>query len=90
MISERTRNASESITLKLNATAQQLKSSGKEIYNLTAGQLPFLPDEQLLGCLSHKLGEVGTYQYSPVPGLLPLREKFMSYVGEDETYEFGS
>jgi aspartate aminotransferase len=43
IISSRVKTITESVTLKLNARAVELAESGKKVYNLTAGQLPFKP-----------------------------------------------
>ena len=39
--SDRVSGLNESVTLKLNAKATKMAESGKKVYNLTAGQLPF-------------------------------------------------
>ena len=80
MLSERVKNASESITLKLNAQATELRQQGKDIYNLTAGQLPYHPDSALLELIPKQLQSLSSFQYSPVPGLPELRKKAMEYV----------
>ena len=80
MLSDRLKNASESITLKLNAKAEELRNQGKHVYNLTAGQLPFFPDKKLIENISSSIEHLGSYQYSPVPGLPSLRKKVMEYI----------
>ncbi|MCY4644447.1 MAG: aminotransferase class I/II-fold pyridoxal phosphate-dependent enzyme [Bacteriovoracales bacterium] len=80
MLSERVQNARESITLKLNATAEELRREGKTIYNLTAGQLPFPPESQLIDEISKQLPKLASFQYSPVPGFPELRKKATAYV----------
>ena len=80
MLSDRVASARESITLKLNAKAEELKAKGEQIDNLTAGQLPFPPDERLSEGIVRQLKELKSFQYSPVPGFPALRKKAMKYV----------
>ena len=47
-LSDRANKISESMTLKMSETATNLAKSGKYIYNLTAGELPFRPPLSLL------------------------------------------
>ena len=87
MLSERVHNASESITLKLNALAEELRGRGEQIYNLTAGQLPFPPDPKLVEQIPKQLESVSSFQYSPVAGLPGLRKKAIKYVEETRGIE---
>jgi aspartate aminotransferase len=47
-LSSRVKNSVDSITLKTNQKVIKLAESGKHVYNLTAGQLPFKPMPELL------------------------------------------
>lgn len=76
-ISSRVSDISESITLKLNAKAVQMAESGKLIYNLTAGQLPFRPLPEFSALIRDELDFIRSYQYSPVAGYPELRKKIM-------------
>ena len=80
MLSERIKNSKESVTLKLNAQANELKKAGNQIYNLSAGQLPFPPDPKLLKALERQLPQLSSFQYSPVPGFPALRQKVLHYI----------
>jgi aspartate aminotransferase len=95
-ISSRVRDASESITLKVNEQINKLAMSGKHVYNMTAGQLPFKPSAEFIKHIQSELNFLKSYQYSPVMGFEKLRKKFMNYVEtkrsvkfEDEDVEFG-
>ena len=68
---------SESTTLKLSALASKLSDSGQVVYNLTAGQLPFLPPPEFSKSLRKELGVLKSYQYAPVEGWPDLREKII-------------
>lgn len=74
-LSSRVRDINESVTLKLNAKAVALAEEGKEIYNLTAGQLPFRPMPEFTNLLRTELDFLKSYQYAPVPGFPELRKK---------------
>ena len=67
-VSSKIRGISESVTLKLNAKANQLTESGKKIFNLTAGQLPLRPDVDFVDKIKNELESVKSFQYSPVSG----------------------
>ncbi len=77
-ISSRVSDISESITLKLNAKAVAMSESGKHIYNLTAGQLPFRPMPEFSSLIRDELDFIRSYQYSPVPGYPELRKKILA------------
>ena len=79
-LSQRVLDVPESITLKLNELAGRLKSEGKEIFNLTAGQLPFMPSEELVANIGECKNRLASYQYSPAMGLKKLREKIIEHV----------
>ena len=89
-LSNRLQSASESITLKLNAQAEQLRQQGELIYNLTAGQLPFPPDKALLQLLSSQINNLSSMQYSPVPGFPELRKKTLEYFEETRNISLNS
>lgn len=67
----------ESVTLKLNAQAVSLAKEGNEIFNLTAGQLPFKPDQVLVDKIVKECNFLSSFQYSPVPGNHELRDKIL-------------
>lgn len=77
-ISQRASNINESITLKLNAQANSLAAEGREIFNLTAGQLPFRPMSEFIGYLRSESDFVKSFQYSPVAGYPDLRKKILA------------
>ncbi len=81
-ISSRVQNLNESITLKLNARAVELAEEGRNIYNLTAGQLPFRPAKKFVQYLQFELDFLKSFQYGPAGGLEPLREKVIQYISK--------
>lgn len=88
-ISSRVSEISESITLKLNAKAVAMAESGKHIYNLTAGQLPFRPLPEFSALIRDELDFIRSYQYSPVNGYPELREKILKNWEKTRGMELG-
>ena len=76
-LSSRLGDIHESITLKLNSKASAFVKNGKTIFNLAAGQLPFMPDEEFVGTIRQELEDLHSFQYSPVAGIPDLRKKIM-------------
>jgi aspartate aminotransferase len=68
----------ESVTLKLNAQAVKLSEEGNEIFNLTAGQLPFKPDQFLVDKIISECNFLSSFQYAPVTGNNELKEKVLN------------
>jgi len=78
-LSKRVEDIDESVTLKLNSKAVALAKEGKEIYNLTAGQLTFRPPSGLVNFIRSELDFINSFQYSPVAGIVELRKKVLDY-----------
>ncbi len=74
-LSDRVINAVGSVTLAMNEKILELKKQGKDIYNLTAGQLPFRPEANFIQSLQGQLSFLSSYQYSPVQGIAEYQEK---------------
>jgi len=79
-ISKRAQIIPESITLKLNTLAGKLKDEGREVFNLTAGQLPCFPPDAFIEDLYKVAKETKSFQYSPVKGTEELRKNFTNYL----------
>ena len=89
-LSSRVKGMAESVTLKLNTKAMELTESGKQVYNLTAGQLPFRPPQSFIESIRSELDFLKSYQYSPVAGFLDLRKKIMEHIEETRGINFAS
>lgn len=87
-ISSRVRDANESITLKVNEQINKLSMSGKHVYNMTAGQLPFKPAPEFIKHIQNELNFLKSYQYSPVMGFEKLRKKLIQYVENKRDLSF--
>lgn len=86
-LSKRVQKLSESITLKLNAKAGQMRDAGQKVYNLTAGQLPFRPMPEFVNLIRSESDFLHSFQYSPVAGLPKLRSKVMDHISESRNIE---
>lgn len=89
-LSSRVKGMAESVTLKLNSKAMELTESGKQIYNLTAGQLPFRPPQTFVESIRSELDFLKSYQYSPVAGFTELRKKILNHVESTRGINFSS
>ncbi|EQC48155.1 aminotransferase, class I/II [Bacteriovorax sp. BSW11_IV] len=78
-LSKRVSGVTESLTLKLNAKANQMANDGRKVHNLTAGQLPFRPLTEFTDAIRSESDFLKSYQYSPVPGYPELRKKLLDY-----------
>ena len=87
-ISDPAKNISDSVTLRLNAKAIKMAESGKQVYNLTAGQLPIKPSADFIESLKVELNFLKSFQYSPSGGFLEVREKLIRYVESSRMLNF--
>ncbi|MCB9091777.1 MAG: aminotransferase class I/II-fold pyridoxal phosphate-dependent enzyme [Halobacteriovoraceae bacterium] len=79
-LSQRISQSSKSVTMEWNEIVQDIRRQGKEVFNLTSGQLNFRPTPEFIQSLSSQLNFLGSFQYPPVKGLPVLRKKFLEYV----------
>ena len=89
-LSSRVKGITESITLKLNTRAMELTESGKQVYNLTAGQLPFRPPQGFIDSIRSELDFLKSFQYSPVAGFIELRKKIIKHIEQTRGINFSS
>jgi aspartate aminotransferase len=89
-LSSRVRSMQESVTLRLNSKAMELTEDGKQVYNLTAGQLPFRPPQDLIESIRSELDFLKSFQYSPVAGFLDLRKKIMNHIESSRGINYSS
>ena len=77
--SKRVTKIADSVTLKLNSLAVSLAAEGKKIFNLTAGQLPFRPDNHFLGLMEEEKKFLSSFQYSPAAGFPEIHSYLQSH-----------
>ena len=82
-VSERVSNFQESVTLKLNAEVVRMQDAGQKVINLTAGQLPFKPDQEFIKNMKQEANFLKSFQYSPVAGYPELREKIKNWMADE-------
>ncbi|MEI8347435.1 MAG: aminotransferase class I/II-fold pyridoxal phosphate-dependent enzyme [Pseudomonadota bacterium] len=90
LLASRVKEMNESITLKLNAKANQLAETGKRVFNLTAGQLPIFPPQEFIQALQNQLKELKSFQYSPAAGYPDLRKKLIKNVERKREINFAA
>lgn len=73
-VAQRMQTVSDSATLRLNAAAQALKAKGEDVVNFTAGEPDFNVPEESKAAMKKAVDE-NRSKYTPVPGLLELRER---------------
>ena len=78
-LSSRVKDSSVSVTLKVNEHIQKPSYSGRLIYNMTAGQLPFKPQSEFIQQLKSQLNFLKSYQYSPLGGFEELKTKLIKW-----------
>jgi aspartate aminotransferase len=89
-LSSRVKGMAESVTLKLNSKAMELSEAGVQVYNLTAGQLPFRPPQDFIDAVRLELDFLKSYQYSPVSGFPDLRSKIVKHIEETRGINFAA
>ncbi len=89
-LSSRAKGIQESVTLRLNSKALELTESGKQVFNLTAGQLPFRPPLDFIDSIRTELDFLKSYQYSPVAGFVELRKKIIFHIEESRGIHFSN
>lgn len=89
-LSSRVKGMAESVTLKLNTKAIEMIEAGKQVYNLTAGQLPFRPPQLFIDSIRNELDFLKSYQYSPVSGFDELRSKVITHIEETRGIHFNT
>ncbi len=86
-ISQRVINMAESATLKMSQLARELRAEGKDVISLSLGQPDFDTPDHIKEAAKKALDE-GFTKYTPVPGLLELREAICTKFKRDNDLEF--
>ncbi len=82
-LSRRLEGVSESATLKLNATVQQMKAQGVDVINLTAGEPDYFVPEAAKKAVIDAV-HANQSKYTPVAGLPALREEIARKTNEQQ------
>ena len=73
LLSKRVQSISESATLKMSRLAGELRAKGNDVINLSLGEPDFDTPQHIKDAACQALAD-GYTKYTPVPGLLELRE----------------
>lgn len=79
----RLKHVDESATLKLNALVQELKSQGRDVVNLTAGEPDFSVPAAIKAAVKDAVDRDQS-KYTPTPGLVHLRRLIAQKTNRDQ------
>ncbi|MEM9823453.1 MAG: pyridoxal phosphate-dependent aminotransferase [Bacteroidota bacterium] len=87
LLSERIQNMAESATIKMAQVARDLRNQGHDIISLSLGEPDFDTPQHIKDAAAQALKE-GYTKYTPVPGLLELREAICTKFKRDNQLDF--
>lgn len=87
LLSRKLQNMSESATIKMAQKARDLKSQGKDVISLSLGEPDFDTPDYIKAAAKQALDE-GYTKYTPVPGLIPLREAICNKFKRDNGLDY--
>jgi aspartate aminotransferase len=85
--SDRLKNMAESATIKMAQLARELKQQGHQVISLSLGEPDFDTPEHIKQAAKQALDD-GYTKYTPVPGLLELREAIAAKLQRDNNLEY--
>lgn len=88
VLSERVNKLGQSATIKMAELARELKRQGNDVISLSLGEPDFDTPDHIKEAAKKALDE-GYTKYTPVPGLLPLREAISQKFKRDNNLEYG-
>jgi Aminotransferase class I and II. len=86
-LSMRGKNVSPSSTLAMNTIANRLKAEGKKVINFGVGEPDFDTPQYIKEAAVHAM-EIGLTKYTPVSGLLELRQAICNILKRDYNLEY--
>jgi aspartate aminotransferase len=86
-VSDRLKNMAESATIKMAELARELKSEGHEVISLSLGEPDFDTPSHIKEAATKALQD-GYTKYTPVPGLVELREAIVKKFKRDNQLDF--
>ncbi len=87
MLSQRVLSISESATLKMSRLANELRAKGHDVINLSLGEPDFDTPAHIKAAACQALDD-GYTKYTPVPGLLELREAICRKLKRDNDLQY--
>lgn len=86
-ISQRVQNMAESATIKMAQMARELKAEGHDVISLSLGEPDFDTPQHIKDAAKKALDE-GFTKYTPVPGLLELRQAIQTKFKRDNELDY--
>jgi len=86
-LSQRILNMQESATIKMSAMARELRAEGHDVISLSLGEPDFDTPDHIKAAAKKALDD-GYTKYTPVPGLLELREAVCAKFARDNDLHF--
>ncbi|MGH1337990.1 MAG: pyridoxal phosphate-dependent aminotransferase [Aureispira sp.] len=86
-VSDRLKNMTESATIKMAQLARELRGQGHQVISLSLGEPDFDTPEHIKQAANEALDN-GYTKYTPVPGLLELREAIVTKLQRDNQLEY--
>lgn len=86
-LSQMVQNMAESATIKMSQLARELKGQGHDVISLSLGEPDFDTPDHIKEAAKVALNE-GYTKYTPVPGLLELRQAICTKLKRDNELEF--
>ena len=87
LLSNRVKSIAESATLKMSRLAGELRAKGVDVINLSIGEPDFDTPQHIKDAACQALAD-GYTKYTPVPGLLELREAICTKLKVENKLEF--
>ncbi len=88
-VSDRVRNMNESATIKMSQKARELRAQGHEVISLSLGEPDFDTPEYIKQAAVEAL-KAGKTKYTPVPGILSLREAIVDKFKNDNGLDYSA
>ena len=88
-LSRKLQNMSESATIEMAQKARELKSKGKDVISLSLGEPDFDTPDYIKDAAKQALSE-GYTKYTPVPGLIELREAISHKFKRDNNLDYST
>ncbi|NRB52156.1 MAG: pyridoxal phosphate-dependent aminotransferase [Saprospiraceae bacterium] len=86
-ISQRVQNMAESATIKMAQLARELKAEGHDVISLSLGEPDFDTPQHIKDAAKKALDE-GFTKYTPVPGLMELRQAIQTKFKRDNDLDY--
>ncbi|NBG88819.1 pyridoxal phosphate-dependent aminotransferase [Isachenkonia alkalipeptolytica] len=87
MLSKRIENMNPSVTVELTAKIEALQRKGREILTFNVGEPDFNTPDNICSAAKKAIDQ-GFTRYTPVPGILELREAICKKLGDDNNLAY--